>query len=207
MHVLAFGPTFAEFAGGFESQLVHALRVQLKVIQETKTTNSTEEDAKRTVVHSVLKEFLRNCGYLRIPICDIKKQIQQLYDRELIIDEEIYQWASSEIDKLDSDVPISSLQDPGVATSAVPIEKRFLFNHKTVNHAMLCCLAVNSPHINSLEFYNKHTLKEVSVSNDGKILIAKEGLKYFVAFKNEPNVSEWSKLNSIAKGMCNALHV
>ena len=122
-----------------------------------------------------------------------------MYSKDLLVDNQIYEWAVNEL--------VSSDKQPD---EPPPLEQEAeeklppLFCEDIVHHACLCSLAASTcTAADYRDFFNKkfpeHSLEEASLSRSqdredvDRYLIARQGKVYYVAFQSEPLLSDWMK--------------
>lgn len=115
----------------------------------------------------------------------------------------MYRWAVSKAIELCSSSTDGASSPPKLEPAANVSKQEDLFSKHTVYHASLCCLTVNHCDTTTYhEFINdkkpRHSFSEVSISRTrdcevDRHLIAFERKRYYIAFKGEPNLSQWPK--------------
>ena len=181
------------------------LRKQLESLNQVQ---SLSKESKLTSTQEVIQDFVKRSSASGISVDDVKSILATMYE-EVLISGDIFKWAQEKAMTMKTSAgPLSSGY-----VSVTPGDNSPLFCKDTVYHASLCSLAVSTT--NSATYkkffdsdYPLHTIEEASISvpkkNVDKYLIARQGSVYYVAFRSEPQLSEWSKhFTSFSEGIIN----
>ena len=177
--------------------IVNDLRKQLESLNQVQSLSA---ESKVVSEKEVIQDFIRKCCASGVSNEDTKTELGKVY-KEVLISGDVFEWGVEKAIMMDRG---GESQDLSKAISiATEAEKNTLICQDTIYHASLCNLAVCTR--NSATYkqffeadYPLHTIKAASISipkenHVDKYLIARQGSVYYVAFRSEPLLSEWSK--------------
>lgn len=167
-----------------------------------------EEEAKATLTKGKVRQFIETSLRAGASESDVKKVLSELYSSDVLISEDIFEWALSEVNTTAQAACLQQTSSPSDEKEKLPP----LFCKETLYHASLCCYAVSTCDANTYQkFFNKdfpnHSLEEASLSRSrdreqvDRYLIARHDKTYFVAFQSEPLIAQWPKFTSFQEGM------
>ena len=200
--------TFYDHVGSsFMRSVALELKGQLELLTKVRKLNQQPAaETKATLIKETVQEFIETSLRAGASENEVKKVLSELYSSDLLLSEDIYKWALSEV---------------STAAQAVCLKQTFstsekvppLFCKETLYHASLCCYAVSNCDANTYQkFFNKdfpnHSLEEASFSRSrdrervDRYLIARHDKTYYVAFQSEPLLAQWPKFTSFQEGTC-----
>lgn len=199
MYFMYVGPSFMR-------SLAVELKGQLELLSKVRKLNQQPAaETKVTLMKETVQEFIETSLRAGASESEVKKVLIELYSSDLLLSEDIYEWALSEVSTTAQAVCLQQTSNP---SEKLPP----LFCKETLYHASLCCYAVSTCDANTYQkFFNedfpKHNLEEVSLSRSrdreqvDRYLIARHDKTYYVAFQSEPLLAQWLKFTSFQEGM------
>ncbi len=191
------------------------LKQQLESLKSFVGNRKGSADHKIALLQEAVQDFIENSLRSGANKKNIEAELRELYSRDLLVSNEMYQWALGEVE---SSVPTTNVAigEPA-STNGTKHVVSPLFCKDTLYHASLCCYAVSTCDAASHKgFFNKdypsHRLEEISLSRSkdredvDRYLISRQGSTYYVAFQSEPQLSKWpEKFTSFQEGKFPAL--
>ena len=183
------------------------LKGQLELVSKVRKLNQQPAaETKATLIKETVQEFIEMSLRAGASENEVKKVLSELYSSDLLLSEDIYEWALSEVSTAAQAV---CLEQTSTTSEKLPP----LFCKETIYHASLCCYAVSTCDANTYQkFFNEdfpnHSLEEASLSRSqdreqvDRYLIARHDKTYYVAFQSEPLLAQWLKFTSFQEGMC-----
>ena len=171
------------------------LRKQLESLSQLQ---SLSNESKIVSEKDIIQDFVKKCSASRINVDDMKTVLAKVYKEDVLISGDIFEWAMEKVITSHG----SESHDISRTTPITTDEEIPLICQDMIYHASLCNLAVctrNSATYNKFfeSDYPLHTIEAASISipkdNIDRYLIARQGSVYYVAFKSESLLSEWSK--------------
>ncbi len=176
------------------------LRQKLESLKKFDTNRKGSAESRNTLIQGAVQDFIENCSRSGASRQAIEAELRELYSKDLLVSNDMYQWALKEVESsvaADKGASTESSSSDDAKSSAPP-----LFCKDTLYHASLCCFAVSTCDAATYQgFFNKdypsHCLEEVSLSRSegredvDRYLITRQGSTYYVAFQSEPQLSLW----------------
>ena len=159
------------------------------------------DESKSVLMKDMIQQFITKSAQFKASKDQIKEYLTKIYDTDLLLNKEIYEWALQKIIEVNSN-------DASPGESEEKRSEKPLFCEDTVYHASLCCYALGTKDAMSYKKFfhdSKHHFDELSLSRGDqedvdRYIIAKRGKTYFLAFLSEPVYSEWLKYKSFEHG-------
>ena len=166
-------------------------------------------ESKSQIIKTTLLDFIETSIQSKISDDSVRKVLATMYGSELLVNNDIYEWALKELACTEK-----KSSKPSADILEVPEDKlQPLFCEDTVYHACLCSYATSTrTAANYRDFFSKdfpqHSLEEASLSRSqdkedvDRYLIARQGKTFYVTFQSEPFLSEWmKKFSSFEEGL------
>lgn len=165
---------------------------------EMPSFSKSDEDSKLILVKEAVKSFIEQGVQSAKDVEEINKCLDKLYYSDMLITNEVYEWAKERM----STHVLNVSESPEISEEKTTP----LFCEDTIYHASLCCYAVCTRNASDYqEFFCKfgHHFEELSISNSDSVeryLLARKEKTYFVAFLGKPSFLQWKEEQSVQHG-------
>ncbi len=181
------------------------LNTKLQLVMDTPGREENSDESKSVMIKDMIQQFIMKSIQSKANRDEIKSSLTKIYDTDLLLGKEIYEWA---LERTASLLPeVSSNESPDSPEEEKESAKP-LFCEDIVYHASLCCYAISTKDTLSYKKFfddSKHHFDELSLSRDpedvDRYIIARKGTTFFFVFLSEPSFSKWPKCyNSFEQG-------